>query len=50
MATPADAGVLERLREAGVRRALTWIPSGPESVVELALERWERAIGDLNGE
>jgi probable F420-dependent oxidoreductase len=50
LATPADAGVLERLREAGVRRALTWLPAGPRSVVEPALERWERAIGDLNGE
>jgi probable F420-dependent oxidoreductase len=50
LATPADAGVLERLRGAGVRRALTWLPAGPRSVVEPALERWERAIGDLNGE
>jgi probable F420-dependent oxidoreductase len=50
LATPPDAGVLERLRDAGVRRALTWLPSGPRSVVEPALERWERAIGDLNGE
>jgi probable F420-dependent oxidoreductase len=49
LATPADAGVLERLREAGVGRALTWLPSGPRSVVEPALDRWERAIGDLNG-
>src|SRR4051794_39331519 len=50
LATPPDAAVLQRLREAGVRRALTWLPSGPRSVVEPALERWERAIGDLNGE
>ncbi len=47
---PADPGVLARLREAGIRRAVRWLPSGGRSVVEPALARWERAIADLNGE
>ncbi|GAA0804471.1 LLM class F420-dependent oxidoreductase [Spirilliplanes yamanashiensis] len=47
---PADPRVLDRLRAAGVRRASAWLPSGPWSVVEATLERWERAIADLHGE
>jgi probable F420-dependent oxidoreductase len=47
---PADPAVLERLREAGVRRANRWIPSGGRSTVERALETWEAAITELNGE
>ncbi len=47
---PADPAVLARLRDAGIRRAVRWMPSGGRSVVEAALERWERAIADLNGE
>jgi probable F420-dependent oxidoreductase len=46
---PADPAVLERLREAGIRRALRWLPSAGRSVVEGALEQWERAIADANG-
>ncbi len=49
-AVPPDPAVLERIRDAGVRRALHWLPVGPRSVVEPGLERWERAIADLNGE
>jgi probable F420-dependent oxidoreductase len=49
MAVPADARVLERIRDAGVRRALHWLPSGPRGPVERALERWEQAITELNG-
>src|SRR3954454_19397059 len=48
--TPADPHTLERLRAAGVRRALHWLPAGPRSTVERALERWEAAISDFNGE
>jgi hypothetical protein len=46
---PPDPKALERCAEAGVRRASVWLPSGPWSVVEPALEQWERAIGDLTG-
>ncbi|MEV6630146.1 LLM class F420-dependent oxidoreductase [Actinoplanes sp. NPDC051470] len=49
ISAPPDPKVLERLEALGVRRALTWLPSGPWSVVEPALERWERAIGELTG-
>ena len=47
---PADARELERAQEAGVRRVLHWLPAGSRSTVEAALERWESAIVELNGE
>jgi probable F420-dependent oxidoreductase len=47
---PADPHDLERVRDAGIRRAAHWLPSGPRSTVERALERWETAIAQLNGE
>jgi probable F420-dependent oxidoreductase len=47
---PPDAAALNALREAGVRRALHWLPSGGRSTVEAGLERWEAAIRELNGE
>lgn len=50
MGVPADAAALAPLRDAGFRRVLHWIPSGNRSVVEAALERWESAIAELNGE
>ena len=50
MGVPATSGVLERLRDAGARRVVHWIVSGNQSVVEAALERWETAIAELNGE
>lgn len=46
---PADPRILEGLAEAGVHRASTWLPSGPWSVVEAKLVRWERAIAEFNG-
>jgi len=49
MSVPPDPKVLEQLENAGVRRALCWLPSGPWSVVEAALVQWEAAIGDLTG-
>ena len=47
---PADPAVLEQFREAGVRRAIRWLPSGGRSHVERALERWEAAIAEYTGE
>lgn len=47
---PADASVLAKLRDAGARRAVHWVPSGNQSVVEAGLERWQRVIAELNGE
>jgi probable F420-dependent oxidoreductase len=49
LGTPPDASVLERLRDAGVRRALHWLPTGSSATVEAALERWEAAIVECNG-
>jgi probable F420-dependent oxidoreductase len=49
MSVPADARELERVRDAGARRALHWLPSGSRSTVEQELERWEAAIAELTG-
>jgi probable F420-dependent oxidoreductase len=49
LGAPCEAAVLERLREAGVRRAMHWLPSGGRSSVEAGLERWEAAILELGG-
>ena len=49
LGVPPDPKALEQLAEAGVHRASSWLPSGPWSVVEPVLEKWERAIGDLVG-
>lgn len=46
---PADPAEFERIQRAGARRALTWLPSGPRSTVERALQTWEEAIGDFLG-
>ncbi|HET8980088.1 MAG TPA: LLM class F420-dependent oxidoreductase [Solirubrobacteraceae bacterium] len=50
MGVPAQAAALEPLREAGFARVVHWIPSGNQAVVEAALERWESAIAQCNGE
>jgi probable F420-dependent oxidoreductase len=50
MGVPADARQLEPLVEAGFQRVVHWIPSANQAVVEIALERWESAIAELNGE
>jgi probable F420-dependent oxidoreductase len=50
MGVPADPIVLERLQAAGVRRACHWLATGGASVVEAALERWEGAIAQFNGD
>jgi probable F420-dependent oxidoreductase len=50
MGVPADAAVLERLEQAGFRRAVHWISSANRGGVESALERWESAISEVTGE
>jgi probable F420-dependent oxidoreductase len=47
---PADPQAIERLWSAGGRRAAHWLPTGGRSTVERALEVWEAAIADFNGE
>jgi probable F420-dependent oxidoreductase len=47
---PADPRAMERVRDAGVKRVLHWLPSGPRAPVERALEGWENAIAEFNGE
>jgi len=49
LGAPCDAAVLERLRAAGVRRVMHWLPTGSRASVEAALEPWEAAIVELNG-
>lgn len=49
LSVPADPKALEQLAEAGVHRVSYWLPSGPWSKVEKALETWEQAIGELTG-
>jgi probable F420-dependent oxidoreductase len=49
LGVPADAGEIERVYEAGARRAVRWLRSGSRSIVEPELERWEAAIADFNG-
>lgn len=49
LSVPADPTVLERLERAGVRRANHWLPSGPLSQVEEALDEWEAAIAKFTG-
>jgi probable F420-dependent oxidoreductase len=46
---PVRTETLARFRDAGVRRVVRWLPSGPRSRVERALDRWETAIGELTG-
>ncbi|HZE06723.1 MAG TPA: TIGR03619 family F420-dependent LLM class oxidoreductase [Solirubrobacteraceae bacterium] len=50
MGVPADAAALAPLAAAGFARVVHWIPSGNRAVVEAALDRWESAIAQLNGE
>jgi probable F420-dependent oxidoreductase len=49
LSVPADPKALEELEKAGVHRVSTWLPSGPWSVVERGLEKWEQAIAGLTG-
>ena len=46
---PPDPAALEKLAQAGCRRAMPWIPSVGLAQVEAALERWESAIAEFTG-
>ncbi|MGO9903496.1 MAG: TIGR03619 family F420-dependent LLM class oxidoreductase, partial [Solirubrobacteraceae bacterium] len=50
MSAPSDPAVLERLQQAGCRRAVHWVPSAGPGVVEAALQQWETAIAQFRGE
>jgi hypothetical protein len=49
LSVPGDPAVLERLAQAGVRRACHWLPSGGRSTVERALDQWADAISQFTG-
>ena len=50
MGVPADPKAIEECRREGITRAMHWLPSGGRSHVERALERWEAAAAEFNGE
>ena len=47
---PADARVLSAYAGAGFQRAVHWLPSARRGPVERALDRYEAAIAEFNGE
>jgi probable F420-dependent oxidoreductase len=49
MSVPSDPAIFERMERAGVRRVNQWLPSGPRSTAERALDQWESAIGQFIG-
>ena len=42
--------LLEGYAAAGFERAVHWLPSAPRGPVERALDRYEAAIAEFNGE
>ena len=50
MGVPADAKVLEQYAAAGFARAVHWLPSARRGPVEQALDRYEAAVAEFNGE
>jgi hypothetical protein len=42
--------VLEGYAAAGFERAVYWLPSAPRGPVERALDRYEAAVAEFNGE
>ena len=47
---PADPAMLAELEEAGVKRAVHWLPSATRGPIERALDRFEDALAELHGE
>src|ERR1700730_14539319 len=50
MGIPAEAKVLEAYAAAGFRRAVHWLRSARHGPVERALDRYEAALAEFNGE
>jgi probable F420-dependent oxidoreductase len=50
MGVPADARVLETYAQAGFERAVHWLPSAPRGPVERALDVFETAVAEFQGE
>jgi probable F420-dependent oxidoreductase len=50
MGLPPKAEDIQRCADAGCSRVMHWVPSGGQAVVERALEQWESAIAEFNGE
>jgi len=50
MRVPAEAKVLEAYAAAGFQRAVHWLPSAPRGPVERALDLYEAAVAEFNGE
>jgi probable F420-dependent oxidoreductase len=50
MGVPADARVLEAYAQAGFDRAVYWLPSSPRGPVEGALDVFEAAVAEFQGE
>ncbi len=49
MGAPAKAEQLEQFEQAGISRAVRWIPSTALGPAEQALERWELAMAEFQG-
>ena len=50
MGVPSDPKAIEACESAGVRRIVSWLPTGGRSVVEQAMERYEAAIHQVFGD
>jgi len=50
MGIPADPKAIEAYAAAGFRRIVHWLPSSGRAVVEQAMERFENAVFDVQGE
>ncbi len=50
MGVPADPRVLAGLEEAGFDRAVHWLPSAGQSVIERALDAFEAAVAEARGD
>jgi probable F420-dependent oxidoreductase len=50
MGVPADARVIAELEDAGFRRVVHWLPSAAQGPVERALDAFEAAVAEANGE